>query len=253
MHITDTFVKTPNLPSGKVTLAAVSGIYKELPDALAEYGIESILTESDPRLQVPVAHHADMQLFHVGENRTFVLSGEKALKEQLERNGFLVAETAQEPHAEYPGDVLCNALYLGNTVFANLGSMDANICMALDAMGARTIHVNQGYAHCTTAVLNDHAIITMDSGIYAAAQFFGIDVLLIPERAILLEGHDYGFIGGCCGLIDKNVLAFTGRLDSLNCVNQIRAFLDKHNITTVELTQNQMLDIGGIIPLKQAF
>lgn len=252
MCVNDTFIKTPNLPTAKVTFAAVSGIYEELPMALAGHGIKTILTESDPRLQMPVAHHADMQLFHIGDNRTFVLSGQKTLKEQLEQSGFLVAETMQEPQAEYPGDVLCNALYLGNTVFANLGSMDANICAALDAMGVRTIHVNQGYAHCTTAVLNERAVITMDSGIYAAAQFFGIDVLLIPERAILLEGHDYGFIGGCCGLIDKNVLAFTGRLDSLNCVNQVRAFLDKHGVIPVELTQNQMLDVGGIIPLKQA-
>ena len=59
-------------------------------------------------------------------------------------------------------------------------------------------------------------------------------------------------IGGCCGLIDKDVLAFTGRLDSLDFEKPIRDFLDKHGVRIVELTQNPMLDIGGILPLKVA-
>ena len=78
-----------------------------------------------------------------------------------------------------------------------------------------------------------------------------MDALLINEHGILLDGYDYGFIGGCCGLIDKDVLAFTGALDSLRCAPQIRAFLEKHHVKPVELTRNQMVDIGGILPLKE--
>lgn len=103
---------------------------------------------------------------------------------------------------------------------------------------------------CATAVVSNRAIITMDSGIYAAAQFMGLDALHISEHGILLNGYDYGFIGGCCGLIDRNTLAFTGALDSLQSGDYIRAFLAKHAVEAVELTQNRMLDIGGILPLK---
>lgn len=95
------------------------------------------------------------------------------------------------------------------------------------------------------------AIITMDLGIRALAQFLGIDVLLVHEENIFLDGYDYGFLGGCCGLIDKNVLAFTGKLDSLECAAEIRAFLEKHCVQYIELTQNQMIDIGGILPLME--
>lgn len=95
------------------------------------------------------------------------------------------------------------------------------------------------------------AIITMDLGIRALAQFLGIDVLLVHEENVFLDGYDYGFLGGCCGLIDKNVVAFTGKLDSLECAAEIRAFLEKHCVQYIELTQNQMIDIGGILPLME--
>ncbi|WP_418544946.1 DUF6873 family GME fold protein, partial [Hominenteromicrobium sp.] len=68
---------------------------------------------------------------------------------------------------------------------------------------------------------------------------------------VFLDGYDYGFLGGCCGLIDKNVVAFTGKLDSLECAAEIRTFLEKHCVQYIELTQNQMIDIGGILPLME--
>lgn len=250
MCMNETFVKQPNLPAGRVTLAAVSGAFPEIPDALEAHGVACIRTEADPRLQPQIAHHADMQIFHLDQNRIFVLKGEQALRKKLEAAGFAVAETAAEPAAKYPGDVLCNALLLGDKLLANLGSVDPLIYSFVETLGLQTIHVNQGYTRCATAVVNDHAIITMDDGIYAAAQFMGLDALHITEHEILLDGYDYGFIGGCCGLVDRSVLAFTGALDSLHSADSIRAFLKKHGVEALELTQNRMIDIGGILPLK---
>lgn len=251
MYIKEKFVSSPNLPQSKVTLAAVSGAYPEILEALEKQGIACITTGVDPRLPAPIAYHADMQMFHLDQNRTFVLKGEQHLKSQLESAGFAVAETSVEPVEKYPGDVLCNALQISGKLLANLGSVDPLIYNYVEELGLRTIHVNQGYTRCAVAVVNDHAIITMDAGIYAASQFMGIDALLISEQNILLSGYDAGFIGGSCGLIDKDVLAFTGALDSLGSAPLIRAFLEKHGVKAVELTQNRMLDIGGILPLKE--
>lgn len=251
MCMTERFVARPNLPEARVSFAAVSGVYREIPEALEARGVRCLRTEPDPRLSPQAQHHADMQLLHLNGNRTFVLSGAQKLKTQLLDEGFEVAETENTPLSQYPGDVLCNVLLLADKLFANLGAMDPAVCVYTEALGFKTVHVNQGYARCATAVVNAHAIITMDSGIYAAAQFFGVEALLIPERSIYLDGHAYGFIGGCCGLIDKNTLAFTGTLQSLNCAEQIKAFLEKHGVQPVELTQNTMIDVGGILPLKE--
>ena len=244
------FVEIPHLPQGKVTLAAVSGRYPEVVTALEKLGVSCLITEPDERLQKPVSDHADMQMFHLGENRTFVLQGAKALKQRLEAEGFLVAETNNPPTAAYPGDVLCNALRLGDRFFANFGAVDPSIYTIMQQTGIRTIHVNQGYTKCSTAVIDENTVITMDAGIGAAAKFMGAEIMIIAERNIVLDGYDYGFIGGCCGFIDKNVLAFTGRLDSLSFEKPIRDYLEAHGVQIVELTDGPMIDIGGILPLK---
>ena len=226
--VKERFVEKPNLPESKVTTAAVSGAYPEILEALKAHGIRCVTTEFDTRLR-----------------------GEEALKKQLTDIGYQVAETAMTPEPKYPKDVLCNMLNLNGTVLANLGVMDPNIYACLEDAGLKMRHVNQGYTRCATAVVAKDAIITMDLGIRALAQFLGIDVLLVHEENVFLDGYDYGFLGGCCGLIDKNVVAFTGKLDSLECAAEIRAFLEKHCVQYIELTQNQMIDIGGILPLME--
>lgn len=228
--VKERFVEKPNLPESKVTTAAVSGAYPEILEALKAHGIRCVTTEFDTRLPDPIAYHADMQLTDIG---------------------YQVAETAMTPEPKYPKDVLCNMLNLNGTVLANLGVMDPNIYTCLEDAGLKMRHVNQGYTRCATAVVAKDAIITMDLGIRALAQFLGIDVLLVHEENVFLDGYDYGFLGGCCGLIDKNVVAFTGKLDSLECAAEIRAFLEKHCVQYIELTQNQMIDIGGILPLME--
>ena len=250
--IKENYVSRPNLPQGRVTLAAVSGKYPQIVAALEKRGIRCITTKPDARLQPPVSDHADMQMFHLNENRTFVLKGEQELKQRLEQAGFMVAETANPPIATYPGDVLCNAMQIGDKLFASVGAVEPTIYSVAESMGLRTIHVNQGYTKCSTAVINENAIITMDAGIGAAGKFMGLDIMIISERHIQLPGYEYGFIGGCCGLIDKNVLAFTGRLDSLSFEKPIQEFCKKHNVQIVELTDEPMFDIGGILPLKVA-
>lgn len=249
--VKERFVEKPNLPESKVTTAAVSGAYPEILEALKAHGIRCVTTEFDTRLPDPIAYHADMQMFHLDKGRTFVLRGEEALKKQLTDIGYQVAETAMTPEPKYPKDVLCNMLNLNGTVLANLGVMDPNIYTCLEDADLKMRHVNQGYTRCATAVVAKDAIITMDLGIRALAQFLGIDVLLVHEENVFLDGYDYGFLGGCCGLIDKNVVAFTGKLDSLECAAEIRAFLEKHCVQYIELTQNQMIDIGGILPLME--
>ena len=53
------------------------------------------------------------------------------------------------------------------------------------------------------AVVSNKAIITSDKVIAHEAKKVDLDVLLIPPGDIILPGLDYGFIGGCCGLIEK--------------------------------------------------
>ena len=52
-------------------------------------------------------------------------------------------------------------------------------------------------------------------------------------------------------MIDNNLLAFTGKLNSHPDFELIRAFLYKYNVNYIELTEGPLIDIGGIIPVYE--
>ena len=67
----------------------------------------------------------------------------------------------------------------------------------------------------------------------------------------MLPGYDTGFVGGCCGLIDKGLLAFTGSIEKFHQGERIIDFLQQHGIRFCSLTDGPMRDIGGILPLME--
>ncbi|MEG2073800.1 MAG: hypothetical protein RRY54_03445, partial [Angelakisella sp.] len=79
----------------------------------------------------------------------------------------------------------------------------------------------------------------------------GIDTLLCGGGDILLPNYDTGFIGGCCGLISSNQLAFTGNLNYYRYGGEVLEFLEKHKVSPIYLTDGKLLDIGGILPLME--
>ena len=76
---------------------------------------------------------------------------------------------------------------------------------------------------------------------------YGIDVLLISPGYIDLPGLDYGFIGGASGLIGKNKLFFTGRLNAHPDYNRIVDFLQKNKSKPIFSNREQPIDLGSIL------
>ena len=94
--------------------------------------------------------------------------------------------------------------------------------------------------------VSDNAVITDDPSIYSACVSNGIDCIEVSKGSVKLKGQDYGFIGGCCGKTDDTVL-FTGALNSHNDSERIKGFLRKYNAEYIELTEDVLTDIGGMI------
>lgn len=61
------------------------------------------------------------------------------------------------------------------------------------------VNINQGYARCSTLILNNRTAVTADISVKNALEKDGAKVLLISSGDIKLEGYDYGFIGGASG------------------------------------------------------
>ncbi len=245
------FIKTPNLPQSDVALIAISGTYPKIIDALKTLGIETIEVESCRNLSKPVSSHADMICHHIGENHIIVAKGKGDLRAKLESFGFDVVSSNKCISKLYPYDVPLNAARVGNYLIANQAALDNTIMDYCEENGIEIIHVKQGYTKCSTIVVDEHSIITADQSIERAAIAARIDTLLIEQGHITLLGCDYGFIGGACGFIGKNKIAFTGNIHAHPSYTKMKNFLDWKGIQMISLTDDDLIDIGGLIPLKE--
>ncbi|MDF2631498.1 MAG: hypothetical protein K0Q85_94, partial [Caproiciproducens sp.] len=209
------FIKTPNLPQSDVALIAISGTYPKIIDALNTLGIETIEIEPCRNLSEPVSGHADMLCHHLGKNQIIIaVQREGYLKAKLESYGFDVISSNKCISKLYPYDVPLNAARVGNYLIANQAALDNTIMNYCKENGVEIIHVKQGYTKCSTIVVDEHSIITADQSIERAAIAARIDTLLIEPGHITLPKYNYGFIGGACGFIGKNKIAFTGNINS---------------------------------------
>ncbi len=243
------YIRNPNLPTGEVSTVAISCEAQKAIVTLNSLGIETLIINKNPLLPDPVCSHADLQLLHLCENR-ILISDEHLCAGDLKKD-FLIKVAEGLTGNEYPEDVRLNCKIIGNNIFLNKKTITRDILEYADKANLNIINVNQGYTGCSICVVNESAIITDDESIYRAAQNFLNDVLFVSKGSIRLYGYDYGFIGGCCGKIAENKLAVNGRIESHADKYMITDFLSKHNIEIIELTDEPLTDIGGILPLKQ--
>lgn len=247
---------SPYLPSGKVKKALLSGdATQEILGSLKNHGIDFIKTELHPDLPYGLARHSDMQFVNVCTGVIVYAPGtpESTLL-SLRSLGFELIEGTLPVKDKYPSDVAYNCAIVGRNAFLNPKCADPTVVSILEKCGIRIFPVKQGYAKCSTCIVNHEAIITADTGIHKKATEAGLDSLLIPpQKNIILEGYDYGFIGGATGLISENELAFFGDFNTLDEVGSIAGFLEKHGVRPVSLAKGKLVDLGGLFPLCASY
>ncbi|MCI1964719.1 MAG: hypothetical protein LKJ17_01085 [Oscillospiraceae bacterium] len=245
------FVQEPNLPKAAVGLMAVSATYPEILMELKSFGIKVIPVEARALLAGPVQSHADMACHHLGGRKIIAAKGENQFAASLRQYGFEVLESDSIVCDPYPNDSALNAARIGSYLIANSKVLDRTILNDCILENIKIIEVRQGYAKCSTAVVDEKSIITSDRGIELAAKRVGLSVLKIRPGFIRLPGYAYGFIGGACGLISRNELVFTGNPKVHPDFDQIKKFLDCRKIKITALSERPLLDIGGMIPLME--
>lgn len=243
------YIDKPNLPQSRVVLAAISESAGESIKKLNDLGIETIKIKSSPYLPQPVNSHADLQLLHITDN--IVFSQKEHSFEGLENKNFNIRYINTKPGDKYPDDVKLNCAIIGNKIICNKKTVAREILEYAESACLTVINVNQGYSRCSICVVDENSIITDDESIFAAAQNFFNNTLYVSKNSIRLKGYNYGFIGGCSGKIDKNKIAFNGRIDSHTDYNKIIDFTAKHGVEIIELNNYVLTDIGGILPLGE--
>ena len=242
-------IENPNLPYNRVKTVLLSGEYKEIIEEINKLNISTITTSACEQLPKGEQYHADMQAVHIN-NEIMVLNECKELIDKLIKNDINVNKTNVNVQNKYPFNVLLNCVMLDKFVIMNKKTVSIEIYNLCEKINKDIVNVNQGYTKCSTALIRDNAIITSDNGIYNECKKHKIDVLKIKSGYIDLPNYDYGFIGGTCTLIDKNNLLFTGNIKKHPDYELIKSYCLNYNVYLNTLTNNNLIDIGGILPLS---
>ena len=112
----------------------------------------------------------------------------------------------------------------------------------VDMIGCR-----QGYTKCSTVVVDSRSLITADQGIAAAcSKAEDLDVLLVQEGHVALEGYDTGFIGGASGRVGDEII-FNGDLSAHPDFQKIKDFIEERGLECKWLPEYPLTDIGTIM------
>ena len=250
MLLSERIIKSPNLPENSVSVMAVSFDAPETIKRLNLLNIKVISVFSDNRLPENYNSHPDLQLFHYGQSVLYLINSKTAGELREKFNVNIIKDKICN---KYPNDVSTNAVRLNKLFICNEKTVSKDILEKAYKDNLKIINVNQGYTKCSICVVDENSIITDDESIYNSTQNFLNDVLLVSKGSIRLKGTNYGFIGGCTGKIDKNTIAFNGRIDSHSDYNKIIDFVYKHNCKCIELVNERLTDIGSMIPLAEYF
>lgn len=244
------YVEKGNLPCKAEVVILGEEYYPILAKVLEGLGIKSIALPSNPHVDKRLSSHADLSVFHGGNNILFAADYLKNtdFEEQLKEFGFSIFYPKVNISSEYPFDCYFNACYMGKYSIACHKTAAYEI---IEFIGNKSqiISCNQGYSKCLVSVVDDNSIITSDRGIADLCRQQGIDVLEISSGGIDLDGFNYGFIGGSSFKLSQNVMAFTGTIDHLPDYDKIICFLGLKNVEHVVLTDRKIFDVGSILPI----
>ncbi|KDR95543.1 hypothetical protein SAMN02745945_01390 [Peptoclostridium litorale DSM 5388] len=247
------FVEKPFVPDKKVKLALVDPrMPHEMKCFLNDRGIETIDGFNSKMTYEAISGHPDISFCHVGGSKA-VASPEsfEYYKKELSRHGFEVVRGQKSPGIKYPGNICYNAAIIGSLVIHKLSHTDTVLLDELECNGIKKINVKQGYSKCSICIVGENAIITADSNIHEVALQNGVGSLLIRAGGVVLDGFEYGFIGGSSGLISENEIFFAGDIANHPNYASIMEFLHKNGKDAVCMNGRELLDVGSIIPLKE--
>lgn len=235
------YVESPSLPSARVA-CAICGGDGWAASLLRAHRIDVRMLKICTVLPKSLGTHTDMLCCHLGRDKLLIAQSD----ERFSESQVISVQLGQI----YPADVPLNCAFVGRYLFANTRTVCCEALEYAQENGIQIIDVHQGYTRCSIAPVSEHSIITADRAIAKAAQN-DFDVLLISPGHIRLEGYDYGFIGGACGKISKDVLAFFGNIKEHPDYLSIERFANEHGCQCLSLSEEILTDVGGFIPYTE--
>lgn len=225
-------------PDSKIFLSVDAD--RRLVEYLDSKDLDVILMYSEGIMEKGVSNHPDMFLCRIGYND---ING-NAIIYKAEPGDFMNVEKP----CKYPDDVMFNAVCTSEYFIHNLNYTDPGLLervrgvWSVDMIGCR-----QGYTKCSTVVVDSRSLITADQGIAAAcSKAEDLDVLLVQEGHVALEGYDTGFIGGASGRVGNEII-FNGDLSAHPDFQKIKDFIEERGLECKWFPEYPLTDIGTIM------
>ncbi len=172
---------------------------------------------------------------------------------------------------EYPDNVPYNAVVTDRFLIHNTELTSHEVLERARFAGLQIINVKQGYTRCSCLPVGSKAFITADEGIAKSLRAWNelirseaasaaadgdeeeaaslmndmIDILLVRQGYVHLEGFDHGFIGGTAGAVGKKIY-FNGDLTEHPDSDIIVRFIEDHGYEPVWFADEPLTDIGSI-------
>lgn len=154
----------------------------------------------------------------------------------------------------YPGDCRYNAACTGKFFIHRLDITDSELLAAAKASCGdelQLINARQGYAKCSTVIVDEDSVITYDKGIAKPCEAAGMNVLLVEPGFVKLRGADTGFIGGASGRVGGEII-FNGDLSVHPNFREITAFIETQGLGCKWFESYELEDIGSIIAVTKS-
>lgn len=242
----------PNLPHRAKHILIGEKYADLLSVPLESMGISPIFVPNSPYVDERLSGHADLSVLHTGGEGIALAShlrGSDFAAKLISLGAKPVFQSDVQGNV-YPFDAGLNVCIVGDKLLYCPKSADKEIVNFLTSR-YRPITVKQGYTRCSVCVVSENAVITADRGAADVCRTHGIDCLLIEPGFISLPGFEYGFLGGAAFKLSDGLLAFTGALDCHPSKNDILAFLERHAVEPVFLTDRPIFDVGSAIPITE--
>lgn len=227
-------------------------IDKTATKRLLEHVDRLIAVKPFHKVHEAIAAHPDIQLCPVDRTSVVIhpdmdVETVKALK----NSGIQVIFGQSRLEAAYPKDIPYNAALAGKRCFHLKGKTDPVLFRELAKRGYQFIPVRQGYGKCSTLPLGEDALISSDPTIEREALKEGLKVEKVPSGDILLPGFDYGFIGGCAGVMEEaRMVFFNGDLGEYQYGENVRRFVESRGYRCCSLQAGPLVDVGSIFFLE---
>ena len=203
-----------------------------LAEYLADAGLEIEYISTEGMVPAALSCHPDIFMCRLGSDTDAEL--------------IKYTETETVPGYEYPLDIPFNAACTGRYFIHNLRYTAPELLARAESLDMQLIDVKQGYAKCSTVVVDEDSIITYDRGLAKTCLAAGIDVLTVTAGHVVLPGYDTGFIGGASGRIGDTVY-FNGDLTAHPDFESIVRFIEDRGLKVKWFEDWPLTDTGSII------